>query len=100
MTSEPTDVGSRGTSEPLTYFTCEVDGVRYGGWYRKLTPSEIEVLAVGLLTVAAYCGDDAESTARATLTDFVRRSTREGRPIPSVTDGAAPLVSRGSAPVA
>ncbi len=33
----------------LTYFTHEVDGRSFAGWFRTVQPGRIEVLGIGLL---------------------------------------------------
>lgn len=71
----------------LRYFDVVVDGKPYGGWFRVLSPQELEVLAVGLLTRAAFEGPDAEPTARAVLEAFIRRRAASGEPLPLPFDG-------------
>jgi hypothetical protein len=66
----------------LIYFTHALDGRTYGGWYRRLSATEIEVFAIGLMT-RATCPEGQELAAsRATLEDFVRRQPSQAVAIP------------------
>lgn len=58
--------------EPLVYFTHIINARTYGAWYRRLSATEIEVFAVGLMKRAS-CPDGKElATSRAILEEFVR----------------------------
>lgn len=72
----------------LRYFTHSIDGKLFGGWYRVLSPHDLEVLGVGILETVQYRGYDPEITARSVLEEFVRRRMRSGKPLPAVGGGA------------
>jgi hypothetical protein len=55
----------------LTYFTHEVDGRLYGGWYRLLDGGRIEVLAMCKIAVAS-AGSSAPESAKSVLMGLVR----------------------------
>jgi hypothetical protein len=62
--------------KPLIYFTHVIDGRTYGGWYRRLSSTEIEIFAAGLMKRVPYPDGQEQATSRAVLEDFVRG--REG----------------------
>lgn len=62
----------------MTFFTHEVNGQTYGGWYRKLAPQEIEIMGAGLLCKTSFAGCDELSVARSVLEEFVRVQLRTG----------------------
>lgn len=63
--------GGAGVKEPLVYFTHTINAKTYGAWYRRLSSTEIEVFAVGLMKRAS-CPDGQElATSRAILEEFV-----------------------------
>jgi hypothetical protein len=66
----------------LSYFTHQIDGADYGGWYRDLAPDSIEVLSVGLIRTIALEGRSAQAAASAALEEFVRVRQGQGLPIP------------------
>jgi hypothetical protein len=68
----------------LQYFTHSVDDHVYGAWYRIISPTEIEVIGVGLLESASYAGFSPESTAKSVLENFVRQRISDGIPIPNL----------------
>ena len=68
----------------LQYFTHSVDDHVYGAWYRIISPTEIEVIGVGLLESANYAGFSPESTARSVLENYVRQRIVDGIPIPNL----------------
>jgi hypothetical protein len=69
----------------LTYFTHEVDGRSFAGWFRTVQPGRIEVLGIGLLQTVAHPAHVAPANvARQTLARFIRGKQRAGLPIPSV----------------
>lgn len=68
----------------LQYFTHTVDDHVYGAWYRIISPTEIEVIGVGLLESANYAGFSPDSTARSVLENFVRQRIVDGIPIPNL----------------
>lgn len=70
----------------LQYFTHTIDGKVYGGWFRIVTPSQLEVLGIGLMESVAFCGSQPELTARSVLETFVRRLAQNGRSVPAVAD--------------
>ena len=80
----------------LQYFTHTVDEHIYGAWYRIISPTEIEVIGVGLLESANYAGFSPDSAARSVLESFVRQRIRDGVPIPNLD--ALPPVGAISAP--
>jgi hypothetical protein len=55
----------------LTYFTHEVDGRLYGGWYRRLDGERIEVLAMCKIAIAS-AGSSAPESAKEVLIGLVR----------------------------
>ena len=82
--------GGRGLKNfDLQYFTHTIDGKLYGGWFRILAPSQLEVLGIGLMQTVQFCGSQPELTARSVLEAFVRGLARNGRPIPAVSDQAS-----------
>ena len=69
----------------LTYFTHEVDGRSFAGWFRTVQPGRIEVLGIGLLQTVAHPAHVAPANvARQTLARFIRGKQRGGLQIPSV----------------
>ena len=67
----------------LTYFTHEVEGHSFAGWFRTVGAGRVEVLGIGLLqTVAHPAHVAAANVARQTLTRFIKQ--RRGLPIPTV----------------
>jgi hypothetical protein len=64
----------RGFSD-LLYFACDIEGRRYGGWYRFLPRSHIEVIARGQVKTRK-CGDDVfpQDLADELLTEIVRET--------------------------
>lgn len=71
-----------GHESELSYFTHQIDGADYGGWYRDLAPGSIEVLSVGLIRTIPLEGRTAQAAATEALEEFVRIRLREGLPIP------------------
>lgn len=72
--------------DEMTFFTHQVNGQTYGGWYRQLAPHEIEIMGAGLLCKTNYAGCDELSVARSVLEEFVRMQLRTGgdpRPLDS-----------------
>jgi hypothetical protein len=64
--------------KPLIYFTHVIDGRTCGGWYRRLSSSEIEIFAVGLMRRVS-CPDGQELvTSRTVLEDFLRGPKQHG----------------------
>lgn len=63
----------------MTFFTHQVNGQTYGGWYRQLAPHEIEIMGAGFLCKTSYAGRDELSVARSVLEEFVRMQMRSGR---------------------
>lgn len=68
----------------LQYFTHVVDEQVYGAWYRIISPTEIEIIGVGLLACANYDGFSPDGAARSVLENFVRQRIVEGMPIPNL----------------
>lgn len=68
----------------LQYFTHTVDDHVYGAWYRIITPTEIEIIGVGLLECASYAGFSPESAAKSVLENYVRQRISDGIPIPNL----------------
>src|SRR5690242_18380259 len=68
--------------DEMTFFTHQVNGQTYGGWYRQLAPYEIEVMGAGFLCKTTYAGCDELSVARSVLEDFLRnqRTDMPGTP--------------------
>jgi hypothetical protein len=62
--------------EPLIYFTHVVDGRTYGAWYRRLSATELEIFAIGLMKRASCPEGQELATSRAILEEFVRRERR------------------------
>ena len=75
----------------LQYFTHIVDEHVYGAWYRIISPTEIEVIGVGLLESADYAGFSPESAAKSVLENYVRQRISQGVPIPNL-DALPPIV--------
>ena len=65
--------------DEMTFFTHEVNGQTYGGWYRQLAPNELEVMGAGFLCKTTYAGWDELSVARSVLEDFLRVQMQTGR---------------------
>lgn len=80
----------------LQYFTHTVDDHIYGAWYRVISPTEMEIIGVGLLESANYAGFSPESTAKSVLEKFVRHRISEGIPIPNLD--TLPPVAASSPP--
>jgi hypothetical protein len=80
----------------LVFFTQVVDGLVYGGWYRSMSSTELELLAVGLLERLPLTGEPPDLIAKARLEAFVRSRLKNGKPIPAlgvaVADGNPPEV--------
>ena len=69
----------------LTYFTHEIDGRSFSGWFRTVGSGRIEVLGIGLLQTVAYPAHVAPANvARQTLARFITGRQRQGLPIPTV----------------
>jgi hypothetical protein len=64
--------------DEMTFFTHQVNGQTYGGWYRRLAPHEIEIMGAGFLRKTTYAGRDELSVARSVLEEFVRMQLRTG----------------------
>jgi hypothetical protein len=64
--------------DEMTFFTHQVNGRTYGGWYRLLGPDEIEIMGAGILCKTPYAGRDELSVARSVLEEFVRMQMRTG----------------------
>jgi hypothetical protein len=64
--------------DAMTFFTHEVNGQTYGGWYRRLAPNDIEIMGAGFLCKTRYAGSDELSVARSVLEEFVRMQIRTG----------------------
>jgi hypothetical protein len=73
---------SNGHDAELSYFTHQIDGADYGGWYRDLASGCIEVLSVGLIRTIPLEGRSAQVAASEALEEFVRVRLRQGLPIP------------------
>jgi len=76
----------------LQYFTHTVDEHVYGAWYRIISPTEIEVIGVGLLESVDYAGFSPENAAKSVLEKFVRQRIVEGIPIPNL-DALPPIAA-------
>lgn len=63
------------TNAELRYFSHSIDGTLYGGWFRHLSPNEVEVFAAGLLKKIVIGAQDPEQAARETLEAFVRHGS-------------------------
>jgi hypothetical protein len=68
----------------LRYFTHEVDGALYGAWYRIVSPTQLEVIGVGLLQACEFAGFSPECSAKSILENFVRVSRSMGVHVPFV----------------
>ena len=66
----------------LDYFTHQIDGTRFGGWYRPLCEGTIEVLAVGLIRTLELQGRSPQAVACQALEEFVRLRQTLGLPLP------------------
>ena len=62
----------------MTFFTHQVNGRTFGGWYRQLAPHEIEIMGAGFLCKTSYAGRDELSVARSVLEEFVLMQLRTG----------------------
>jgi hypothetical protein len=74
----------RMTDAELSYFIHNVDGTRYGAWYRVISSDHLEVIGAGMLETSEYAGISPESTARSILENFVRQQRSLGIHIPSL----------------
>lgn len=74
--------------DAITFFTHQVNGQTYGGWYRQLAPRELEVIGAGFMCKAAYAGCDELSVARSVLEDALRGQMQTGAH-PQPLEGAA-----------
>jgi hypothetical protein len=72
------------TESVLNYFTHTVDGAVYGAWYRVNSPTQLEVIGIGMLESGEYGGFSPENAAQSILENFVRLRARLGAPIPSL----------------
>jgi hypothetical protein len=81
----------------LQYFTHSVDEHVYGAWYRIISPTEIEIIGVGLLESASYAGFSPDSAARSVLENFVRQRIVDGIPIPNL-DSLPKLAAMSESP--
>jgi len=66
----------------LSYFTQQIDGIAFGGWYRHLGTDAIEVLTVGLMRTVRLDGRLPADAAGQAMEEFVRARKRVGLPIP------------------
>lgn len=57
----------------LHYFTHSINGKVYGGWYRLISPGDLEVLGAGSMETVRFAGFEPEAVARSVLEEFVRR---------------------------
>jgi hypothetical protein len=64
--------------DEMTFFTHQVNGQTYGGWYRQLAPHEVEVMGAGFLCKTPCAGCDVLSVARSVLEEFVRIQMQSG----------------------
>jgi hypothetical protein len=64
--------------DEMTFFTHQVNGQTFGGWYRQLAPHEIEIMGAGFLYKTSYAGRDELSVARSVLEEFVLMQLRTG----------------------
>ena len=64
----------------MAFFTHQVNGQTYGGWYRQLAPHEIEIMGAGFLCKTSYAGCDELSVARSVLEEFVHADADRRRP--------------------
>jgi hypothetical protein len=62
----------------MTFFTHQVNGQTFGGWYRPLGPHEMEIMGAGFLCKTNYAGSDELSVACSVLEEFVRMQIRTG----------------------
>lgn len=78
----------------MTFFTHQVNGRTFGGWYRLLGPHEIEIMGAGFMSKTSYAGSDELSVACSVLEEFVRMQIRTGGPLRPLDN----LEQRGSTP--
>jgi hypothetical protein len=64
--------------DATTFFTHQVNGQTYGGWYRQLAPHELEVIGAGFMCKTVYAGCDELSVARSVLEDALRDQMQAG----------------------
>jgi hypothetical protein len=64
--------------DEMTFFTHQVNGRTYVGWYRQLAPHEIEIMGAGFLCKTSYADRDELSVARSVLEESVRMQMRTG----------------------
>jgi hypothetical protein len=64
--------GGAPVQEPLVYFTHIINAKTYGAWYRRLSSTDIEVFAAGLMRRASCPEGQELATSRAILEEFVR----------------------------
>jgi hypothetical protein len=73
---------------PLVYFTHVVDGRTYGAWYRRLSPTELEIFAIGLMARVECPEGQEPARIRATLEEFVlRQRSGAASPLPPSQSG-------------
>lgn len=68
----------------LHYVYFELNGYRYGAWYRILSPQHLEVMAVGMLEVVRYAGSNPSEAVCAALQAFIERRAEAGLPVPGM----------------
>ena len=76
-------------STALEYVYTDIDGMRFGAWYRLISSDQIEVMGVGLLQVVRCLGSTPAAAACSTLQNFVRRRKLARLPVA----GAVPSLS-------
>jgi hypothetical protein len=64
--------------DEMTFFTHQVNGQTYGGWYRQLAPRELEIMGAGFMCKTPYAGCDELSVARSVLEDHLRGQMQIG----------------------
>ena len=62
----------------LIFFTHTIEGKSYGGWYRLLSPSEVEVIALGLIRTVPCVGVKPEDASRWCLEDLIKGTSTTG----------------------
>jgi hypothetical protein len=78
---------STGRNSDLRYFTHNIAGRRFAGWYRLLAGDCIEILSIGLIrTIPLIDGRSPEEVACDALEEYVRARQRLGQPVLGVPD--------------
>lgn len=79
-------VEASGRSTDLLYFTHNIGGRKFAGWYRLLPGDCIEILSIGLIRTIPLDGRTPEQVACDALEEYVRVPQQQGEPVLTVPD--------------